>query len=281
MLTLVFAGGKAPSGEVGQEVNQWLDENGQAYARAFSSGSLYWIHWRGVGVFAFTDDSLVVRVWPEPDSRQEGVAYVFAMLRPVILQALGWQALHAGAAVGPAGALAFCGRSSSGKSTLAFAMQQVGWRQFADDALLLRLDPSCVAACPLPFTPRLRPASRAYFERVSLPPSPEPLSAEVPLTAVFLLQQDGSLNGPRVSLIPRSRAFSEVLPHAHCFDMVDPTHTRRLVESYLGLAASVPVFKLEYGPDFQRLSHITSAVVETAASIDGDPVFSSELRRAV
>jgi hypothetical protein len=281
MLTLVFAGGEEPPGGAGQEVNQWLDENGQAYARAFSSGSMYWIRWRDLGVFAFSAASLVVRVWPERGSRHEAIIYVFSMLRPVILQALGWQALHAGAAVGPAGALAFCGRSGCGKSTLAFAMQQVGWHQYADDALLLRLDQGCVTACPLPFKPRLRPASRAHFERAALPSCPEPLSAEVPLSAVFLLQQNCAVTVPRVSLIPQWRAFSEVLPHAHCFDVGDPAHTRRLVESYLELVACVPVFKLEYRPDLQRLQQITSAVIQTAASIDSDAIFSSELRAAV
>src|SRR6266516_4600126 len=99
MLTLVFADGEAPSGEAGQEINQWLDDNGQAYARAFSSDSMYWIHWLNLAVFGFAADSLVVRVWPQPGSRHEAIFDVFSMLRPVILQALGWQALHAGAAV--------------------------------------------------------------------------------------------------------------------------------------------------------------------------------------
>ena len=169
------------------------------------------------------------------------------------------------------------GPSGSGKSTLAFAMQQAGWRQFADDALLLRLDRDEVAACPLSFTPRLRPASRVHFAHDgALPSSPQPHPTEVPLDAVFILRQDTDLDSLRVSSVPRARAFSQLLPHAHCFDPVDPTHSRRLAQDYLGLAASVPVFMLEYGPGLQHLPQLTHAVLEAATSSHGVGVFSPE-----
>jgi hypothetical protein len=54
--------------------------------------------------------------------------------------------------------VAFCGKSGSGKSTLSFAMQEVGYWQFADDALLLRIEQDRIIAPQLPFVPRLRPA---------------------------------------------------------------------------------------------------------------------------
>jgi hypothetical protein len=83
---------------------------------------------------------------------------------------------------------------------------------------------------------------------------------------VFILRQDSALSGPCVSLVPQARAFSEVLAHAHCFNPVDPAHSRRLAESYLGLVARVPVFMLEYRPGLQHLPRLTHAVLEAAAS---------------
>jgi len=201
------------------------------------------------------------------------------MLQPVVLQALEWQALHASAAIGPAGLFAFCGNAGSGKSTLAFAMQQVGWQQFADDAVVLRLDRDRVMACPLPFAPGLRPASRAQFTKMSHP-SPASLrqSTEVPLTAIILLQQNSGLTSPRISLMSRARAFPELLAHAHCFAAEDRTHTRRLVNDYLGISARVHAFTLEYAPDFQQLRQLTSTVVDAATGINPSTVVASGVR---
>jgi hypothetical protein len=250
-------------------VIEWFDDDGEVSVRAFSEGDLRWIDCPGFGVFAFSLGSCEVRVWPEPDIQYEAIVDTFEMIQPVILQALGWQALHASAAVGPAGVLAFCGNAGSGKSTLAFAMHRAGWPQFADDALLLRLDRDHQTACPLSFRPRLRRASRAYFVQTHCP-SPSFLrsqSADVPLAAVFILGRNDRLSGPHVSLRPQARAFSDLLAHAHCFDVEDPTHARQLVQDYLGLVSRVPIFNLEYPPDLQQLPRLTGAVMEAAASI--------------
>jgi hypothetical protein len=269
MLTLAFSDGEAPG--TGRKVNEWLNDRGERCAQAFYREDLHWIDWMGLGVFAFSAGTREVRVWPEAEAQPEAIIDTFSrILQPLILQALGWQALHAGAAVGPAGVFAFCGKKYCGKSTLAFAMHQAGWRHVADDALVLRVDRNRVMACPLPFTPRLRPASRAHFAHalVSLPPSSGPQRAEIPLSAVFLLQQDARLTCPRARLMPQAQVFSKLLAHAHCFDTENPKHTRQLVDDYLDLAARVPVFALEYRPDFEQLPQLVRTVIEAAASID-------------
>ena len=279
LLTLAITVGEAPPRNTSRQVNEWLDDCGNEYARAFSNDGLHWIECPGLGTFAFSDGSLEVRVWPTPGARHETIVNTFCMFQPVILQALGWQALHAGAAVGPSGVLAFCGKAWSGKSTLAFAMQQAGWLQFADDALVVRLDRHRVITYRLPFSPRLRPASRAHFAQAESPLccSSEPGPFDPPLSALFILQQDVSLNGPRVSLMPQAQAFPEVLAHAHCFDLEDRAHARRLAEDYLELVARVPIFTLEYPPRFQNLQRLTRDVMEAAGSIDARGNFSFEL----
>jgi hypothetical protein len=281
MLTLAFASGEAPW--LGREVNAWLDDGGNVFARAFSAKNLHCIDWPGLAVFAFSAGSHEVKVWPYRGTQPETIADTFSCtLRPIILQALGWQVLHAGATVGPIGVIAFCGRSGSGKSTLAFAMQQVGWQQFADDALVLCLDQDRVMACQLPFKPRLRPLSRAHFTDAHRQFSPAPQRGDAPLAAVFLLQQNADLprSTPRISRIPPARAFSELLAHAHCFDAEDPTHTRRLVDDYLRTAGQVPVFSLDYRPNLRQLPHLTSAVLEAAASIGPVASFAPALSEA-
>jgi hypothetical protein len=157
-------------------------------------------------------------------------------------------------------------------------MQEVGCRQFADDALLLRFEQDVITARELPFVPSLRPASRAYFPqaRYTLPSSPEPHSSDIPLSTIFILQQTTGLPSPRISLMPPARAFSELLPLAHCFDWEGPTHTRRLVNDYLKVVARVPTFRLEYQPDLQDLPRLTRNIMEHARRIDGRMAFSSK-----
>jgi hypothetical protein len=278
MLKLAFASGAAPG--AGRKVSEWLDDCGRVVARAFSRESLHWLEWPGVGVFAFSAESREVRVWPELRARQETIVETFSRAaRPIILQALGeGQVLHAGASVGPGGLLAFCGKSGSGKSTLSFAMQEAGYWQFADDALLLRIDQDRIVARQLPFVPRLRPASCAYFPqaRYRRSSSTGPHSPDVRLSAIFLLQQTAGLTSPNISLMPPARAFSELLPLAHCFDMEGPTHTRRLADDYLQVVARVPTFRLEYHPDLQGLPLMTRKIVECARRLDGSKAYSSK-----
>jgi hypothetical protein len=278
MLRLGFAIGAAPRS--GRKVSEWLDDCGRVIARAFSRETLHWLEWPGVGVFEFSAGSHEVRVWPEPRARYETIVETFSrMVRPIILQALGeGQVLHAGASVGPGGLLAFCGKSGSGKSTVSFAMQEVGYWQFADDALLLRIVQDRIIARQLPFVPRLRPASCAYFPhaRYRWPSSTGLHSPEVRLNAIFILQQAADLTSPTISLMPPARAFSELLPLAHCFDMEGPTHTRRLVDDYLQVVARVPIFRLEYRPDLQGLPLLTRKIVECARGIDGRTAFLSK-----
>jgi hypothetical protein len=267
MLSLSILEGVAPA--TGRQVNEWTDECGKVFARAFSSDDHYRIDWPGAGAFAFRPGSRDVLVWPEPDARHEEISDTFdRLLQPVILQALGKQALHAAASVGPCGTIAFCGNAGSGKSTLGFAMRQAGYRQLADDALVLRLEQDQVSVCPLPFAPRLRPACRLHFGNSDQNPAPhvDVRPADLVLSAIFLLRQDEQTERPRLALLPQAQAFPAVLTHAYCYDAQDGSHTRRLVDSYLAIVSLVPVFALQYRPDLQQLPQLIEIIQDAAGS---------------
>jgi hypothetical protein len=267
MLSLIISAGVAPT--AGRQVSEWRDETGKVFAWAFSSENDYRIDWSGLGAFAFRPGSRDVLVWPERDARHEEILNTFdRLLQPIILQALGKQALHAAASVGPSGTIAFCGSARSGKSTLGFAMRQAGYRQLADDALVLQLERDRVSVCPLPFAPRLREASRLHFGYADQSPEPclELRPAELVLSAIFLLRQDEQTDRPRLALLPQAQAFSALLAHAYCYDAQDRSHTRRLVDSYLAMVSLVPVFALQYRPDLQRLPQLTEIIQDVAGS---------------
>jgi hypothetical protein len=267
MLSLIISAGVAP--KVGRQVCEWRDDCGNVFARAFSSDDHYRIDWPGVGAFAFRLGSRDVLVWPEPDARHEEISDTFdRLLQPVILQALGKQALHAAAVVGPSGTIAVCGNKGSGKSTLGFAMRLAGHRQLADDALVLQLEQDRVNVCPLPFAPRLRPASRLHLGYSDQNPAPhvDVQPTDLVLSAIFLLRQDEQTERPRLALLPQARAFPAVLTHAYCYDAQDRSHTRRLVDSYLAIVSLVPVFALQYRPDLQQLPQLIEMIKDAASS---------------
>src|SRR5262249_12009859 len=137
------------------------------------------------------------------------------LLRPIVLQALGYQALHAAAALTPGGALLICGQSGAGKSTTAFALGQLGFDQLADDQVVWRIDNGRPVVHPLRFSPRLRPRARAHLG------SSEPRRASAwsrsvspSIAAVYLLNQGETVDGGvSVRRLPADEAFRELLPH--------------------------------------------------------------------
>lgn len=278
MLTLVL---QRPStvrpDAAAREVCVWRDESGTVFARGLAGDDVRWIEWRGLGVFVFSLGSTIVRAWAADGVSSSVVADAFTrVLQPIILQALGCQALHASAVLGTDGVFAFCGVGRSGKSTLAFALGQDGYRQVADDALVIEPTGSIIQAHLLPFTPGLRQASRQHFDYWA---SREAASAahdnqhaalpdHGPLRAVFLLRQDDILSQPaEPRRVPSVQAFSALVTHARCFDEADATHTRRLVEDYLLVAERVPVFSIEYPPRFPQFPRLVAAVKTVAAGL--------------
>ena len=264
--------GSPPDRTSAREVNRWCDEAGEVFARLLTDAVTRWIDWPGLGVFAFAPHARDVQVWPAADARPEVIADTFArVVQPAILQALGWQAFHASAVVGPRGVLGFCGMAHSGKSTLAYVLPHVHpeLRQFGDDALVVSLDRQHgVVAHALPFTPRLRASSRQHFEWFEHAADrlrTAAMSSPVAVAALFVLKQDEMLEGaPRMLRISGVRAFSELLTHAHCFDLEDAGEARRIAEDYLEIARRVPVFTITYRPDLEHLLDLVELVLNAS-----------------
>ena len=254
-----------------REVAIWRDGQGFEYARAYSNETESFIAWRNLATFAFSEGATDVRAWPEPDVPDDRVVDVFQrVVQPIVLQAIGCQALHASAVAGAGGVLAFCGVGHSGKSTVAYALGQRGYRQLADDALVLSVSVNRVTVRPLPFAPSLRSASSLHFHgcgftagsAVSVPRS---TADALPLKAVFILRQDSELAAPAVpDRLNPVQAFSALLTHAHCFDESSPAHTRRLAEDYLTVAGDVPVMTLTYPPRFGQIEWLLRLIDRAA-----------------
>jgi hypothetical protein len=268
MLLLQVQDGLAPPRYLGRLVNAWSDEAGNVCTRFFRDGRRRWVDWPRLGVFGFDDGGGTVQFWPSDGVQSALVADTFArLLQPAILQALGWQTLHASAVAGPNGVLAFCGVKQSGKSTVAFALRRAGYKQLADDALVLQLLGDRVVVHALPFSPRLRDDARAYFEQAPLSTQEDHAFTTAPrVEACVILTRDPSFpEAPQLIRVTSAQAFSELLTHAHCFDCSDPGETRRIVDDYLEIAKRVPVYRLSYRPGLASVPRIA----EMMLALDG------------
>lgn len=269
MLTLVVAPpGARPPALNGRLANVWRDDGGAVFARAFVKDETRLLIWSGLGVFRFTPESPAVTVWPESPETVDTVRDMFArVVQPLVLQAQGWQAMHASAVAGAAGALAFCGDGHSGKSTLAFvAGQQQGLTQIADDAIVLGVTTSDVMLEPIAFRAKLRRAAYEHLrQRTATDPHGQAAfapSRRLPLLAIVVLSQSADAPSRAITIRLRgAEAFRELLRHAHCFDDYDRVHNRAVLDSYLTVAATVPIYRVTYRPDLNAVDDLAADVV--------------------
>lgn len=251
-------------GEVGADREVWRDDDGVVFAYGNHADGAYSLAVPGVGVFRFGNDERDIRVVPEPSASRTAIDEAYRRLvLPNALQALGKEVLHGSAVLAPRGVAAFCARSRTGKSTLAYALSRRGYAVWGDDAVAFEVVGRSVHALPLPFRIQLRPASAAFFGRDTPVELPQRLAndEQAPLSAVFLLER-GATNQPECELrrLPPRRAFMELLRNAYWFTLADHDRKRRMVREYLNLSDLVPIFSLRFAPGFERLDAVVAAV---------------------
>jgi hypothetical protein len=93
------------------------------------------------------------------------------------------------------------------------------------------------------------------------------------MAAIYLLEQRTGGAPVSISRVAPAQAFSALLPHAHCFDLSDVEATRVFTDDYLTLASEVPVFKVRYAPDLDRLPELLHTIVSAADIASGDALF--------
>ncbi|MGE4056927.1 MAG: hypothetical protein AB7F99_19230, partial [Vicinamibacterales bacterium] len=188
------------------------------------------------------------------------------VVEPLALQALGDETLHASAVSLASGVVGFCGDCESGKSTIAYGLSRRGYRQLADDSLVLQFGHQGVRARELPFGVRLRPQSAAFFGvgsgatqiRATGASAAATVSTQ-PLSALFILSRT-SAGQPVAEQLPALAAYQALLPFARCFDAKDREVRRRVLQHYLELVAVIPVFTLKYASGLESLPAVFDCV---------------------
>ena len=232
MLTVSVLPGRPPDSLGSARITQaWRDDGGHAYGRARVGPDGCWLEWDGLGVFRFLPPDSAVTAWAAPGISVGTLRDAFErFLQPIVLQALGHPVLHASGVLTPQGAVALCGVSGSGKSTIAYGLSRLGCTQLADDALVLSLSEDAAVIHPSPFSPRLRRSALDALDPVAGSPQPaSPAHGHPRLSAIAILTQAPFLaETVRVDLLPEFQAFARVLAHAHSFDPESAGEAARL-----------------------------------------------------
>lgn len=236
----------------------WTDESGVSIGRAALDGDICWIELDGVGVYRFRLQDGDVEAAP---ARRVGEGVVTDSFQrailPHVLQVRGTQVLHASAVMFGDEVIGLCGTSGVGKSTLALGLARRGHRPWADDALIVQCRDSAVFTYPLPFRFRLQDRVVEEAHR-SAAEGHDSITVWKGLRALVVVRrvengQPGSLKWRRLE---RSMAFQALLPHAYWLAVGDTVRQRQMIETYLTLAAGVPVFEGVFVPDLRKLDHL-------------------------
>ena len=249
------------------EVTVWRDRHGALGALSHVVDKEPWLHVLGVASYKLDLAKNAVLAVPCEHATPEAIVDEFQSTAwPTALQIQGWEVLHSSAVNTSRGVVALCAASETGKSTLAYALSQRGYAQWADDVVVLEISPQSVRAHPLPYHIRLRPASALYFGyshdqirggRVRC----EGLQKDgaVPLRTICLLEQAETLPGKQVVTIEPltgAEALIGALEHALYFSLQDRLRKRRMMQQYLNLIRQVAVFKVRFHRGLERLPSI-------------------------
>jgi|SRR6267154_3497382 len=230
----------------------WRDGAGAVLAYAESFGDEYWMHLPGLASYRFSIRGDDISATINLAAREELVldAYRRRVL-PMALQVCGREVLHASAVRSPAGVLALCADSQTGKSTIAFGLNNRGYAVWADDLVAFEIIDDVSQAISLPFEMRLRPSTEGPLKLGgSQTPAPKsnanpPGKETAPLRTICILHRRDELSSAievrRLSLV---EGVAGVLAHAWCFGIQDNKRKRRMIDHYLDLISTVPVFEV-------------------------------------
>ncbi len=258
-----------PATALNPRVEIWRDNAGAIYAYGEIVGEDCWMHLPGLASFSFTrsGDEIAAAVASGTSRELLFDAYRRKVL-PMAVQAGGREILHASSIRSPAGIMALCGVSQTGKSTIAFGLSQRGYPLWGDDALAFEISNDSTWAISLPFEIRLRPAPADFFGGEAVAASTTVGTADhppgmetVPLTSVCVLSRgDDSTVPVTVRRLSLAEAFSAILAHACWFTIHDDQDKRRVVEHYLDLAARTPIFDVKFKSGLENLSAVLDAI---------------------
>ncbi len=141
------------------------DTGGNVRAYTYQGNDYFWMHWPNQVTFRFSGDEMDVLAYEETPQDEIFLTDLFwRNVVPFVLQAQGWEAIHASSVLTSKGVVAFCASSGTGKSTIAYGLSRRGYGLWGDDAVVFTTSPEGTLTFPLHFQLRLLGDTRDYYD---------------------------------------------------------------------------------------------------------------------
>lgn len=257
-------------------------------ATCYKIDNIHCIAYADIAVF-FLHPTQIICHYQEDGHFKSAEILLLSRIMALIVEGKGWINLHASASLTQAGVIAFAGKSTAGKSTLATGLLQRGLPLLADDFLSIEPQPANQSYLAHPAYPSINlwPEQLAYFQiagethlsRVTpnsvkrrfeiIAQNREGFAAEAaPLQCVFLPQRRAFGNPDTGITIERLSG------HQAAIELMGQTNFMRLLQA-LGLAAprmiriaalvqQIPVFKVTYPSQFHVLNTVLDQILEVS-----------------
>lgn len=261
------------------DTTAWIGPDDKPDVLAKRVGEWCWFRIETLATYRFPLESpdLSVSCVADPDAGSSLAKVVDSYYRtvvPLALQVYGLEAMHGTAVETAAGAVALCGRSHAGKTTLTYALSRRGNRLLADDGVVIdsSLTAKRVAIQPIPFALMIREGAAEHFGtpvrefvRVAEGAGPTVTVPSVPMAAVVFLNrvETGVMH---VEALSKTEAYTSLLGHCYVFSLGDVGRKARMLSAYARFANLVPVFRLTYPDGLDKIDAAAAAIEGLIAS---------------
>ena len=256
--------------------HRYTFEDGTVWTEFYRSGENYLLRFPELGDFEVSADGTEVIAHPAAETDEATIEHLYInQLVPLALSRQGRPAYHASVVTVPGGAVAFLGKTGTGKSTLAasFALNEAAF--LTDDSLLIEESGGCCMAMSSHASLRLWDDSMealvderiAKASAISYSNKARLLAGEAlayceepqPLLATYVLDrqsaQDVSIR--ELSGLDRYMAW---LGNSFLLDIEDHDLLSQHFEWTHRISDTVPTFSLDYPRDYGMLPQVRNAV---------------------
>jgi hypothetical protein len=263
--------------------HHWRSPDGNVLLSCARDGDTYRLGMPGLATFLIEGDGGAITCFPHETLPPGTLEHLLVdQVLPRVLTHRGRLVIHAGCVATPRGAIGFLGDSGAGKSTLCAEFARAGHPLLGDDGILVR-GTAASGYEALATYPGLRllpaPLTHLFDERTGAAPVAHytekrrldrdsggfTLAAGAePLRALYLLGV-----GPTVEVapLPEREAFMALVRASFQLHLDDQERSRGLFERLGALLDAVPVRRLSYPRDLDRLGAVRKALLADVAAL--------------
>ncbi|MBT8493766.1 MAG: hypothetical protein KJO07_11955 [Deltaproteobacteria bacterium] len=238
----------------------WKRPDGQLFAQSGRSGTDLVVCFPGRAAVRRSQDTVIEIA--AGTSEADAIILYRRFALPLLMQADGFEMLHASASLTPTGVVLLAGDSGAGKSTTAYALAaRLGWSQWADDTVVFGTDDG-VYSRRLPFQPRLfRETAEALGYHGQ--PLTEPQRERAPLSAVFFLEPAAPSEPAGIEVLGPATTLERLLAQAYAFELDDPARKATMFQNYADMAQIIAGYRLRYVADMSAIDGCLELIAAT------------------